>query len=98
MSALMPPNPDPAARPPGSIELEFEPTPEAAAEFAQRFREEVKKSGPLRVLPPSAVEIRRRSPEERRRYLTDHRDEAIAKGIPSDLIDMFIADAEGDAT
>jgi len=46
------------------------------------------------VLPPNAVMIYRRTPEQRSAYLTDHRDEALANGIPEDLIDMLIADTE----
>lgn len=48
----------------------------------------------IKILPPGPVEIWRRTPEERRAYLEDHRDEALAAGIPGDLIDLLIAEAE----
>jgi hypothetical protein len=39
----------------------------------------------------SRVQIRRRTPEESRAYLTDHRDEQIAKGVSAKIIDALIA-------
>jgi len=45
----------------------------------------------MTVLPPDAAAIYRRTPEQRRAYLIDHRDEALANGIPADLIDMILA-------
>lgn len=50
--------------------------------------------GPLRILPDGALTWRRRTPEERRTYLTDYRDEALAYGIPAALVDLMIGDAE----
>lgn len=72
-------------------------TPELA-ELRDRFAAayEAQKAQPLRIMPPNAVAIRRRTPEERRRYLVEHRDEALANGIPAELIDMMIADAEAE--
>jgi hypothetical protein len=52
------------------------------------------RDGALRILPDGALTWRRRTPEERRAYLTDHRDEALAYGIPADLVDLMIGDAE----
>jgi hypothetical protein len=52
------------------------------------------RDGPLRILPDGALTWRRRTPEERRTYLTDHRDEALAYGIPAALVDLMIGDAE----
>lgn len=45
-------------------------------------------------MPPTAFVLRRRTPEARRAYLTEHRDEAVARGIPGDLIDIMIAEDE----
>lgn len=75
------------AHPPGPDELAL-----AKAAFAAAYERD--KDKPLRILPPDAVAIRRRAPGERHRYLVEHRDEALANGIPADLIDMLIADAE----
>jgi hypothetical protein len=52
------------------------------------------RDGPLRILPDGALTWRRRTAEERRAYLTDHRAEALAYGIPGDLVDLMIGDAE----
>lgn len=52
------------------------------------------RDGALRILPDGALTWRRRTPEERRTYLTEHRDEALAYGIPTDLVDLMIGDAE----
>lgn len=46
------------------------------------------------VKRPYAVTLRRRTPEQRRAYLVEHRDEAIAKGILPELVDQMIQDAE----
>lgn len=51
----------------------------------------------LMILPPNASDLwRRRTPAERRAYLEAHRDEAIERGIPVDLVDMMIRDAEAE--
>jgi hypothetical protein len=72
--------------------------PELAEKFMAKIRAWELAGRPLKMLPPSAVMIRRRTPEERHRYLVEHRDEALAKGIPADLIDMMIDEAgESDA-
>ncbi len=89
---------DEAFPPAFAITPDAELTPEQA-EAWQRQWDELMGSGAagrqqLAVLPPNAVMIRRRSPEDRHRYLVEHRDEAVAGGIPADLIDMLIADAE----
>ena len=47
-----------------------------------------------RVVPISAFVLRRRTPAERRVWLLEHRDDAIERGIPADLIDMMITDGE----
>lgn len=52
------------------------------------------RDGALRILPDGALTWRRRTPEERRTYLTEHRDEALAYGIPADLVDLMIGDTE----
>ncbi len=49
----------------------------------------------LVILPPNSSDLwRRRTPAERRAHLEAHRDEAIERGIPGDLVDMMIRDAE----
>lgn len=48
----------------------------------------------VRVMPDGALAWRNRTPEQRRDYLTDHRDEALEYGIPADLVDLMIAEAE----
>ena len=71
-------------------------SPEQIAEWTRVFNEA--QTGPLRVLPPNAPEIwRRRTPAERRAYLEAHRTEAIERGVPGDLIDLMIQDAEADS-
>jgi hypothetical protein len=52
------------------------------------------RNGALRILPDGALTWRRRTPGERRVYLTEHREEALAYGIPADLVDLMIGDAE----
>lgn len=47
-------------------------------------------------MPDGALTWRRRTAEERRAYLIDHRDEALAYGIPADLVDLMIGDADDD--
>ena len=54
------------------------------------------RDGAIRILPDGALTWRRRTPEERRAYLTDHREEALAYGIPANLVDLMIGDAEED--
>jgi hypothetical protein len=49
----------------------------------------------VRIMPDGALAWRNRTSEERRAYLTEHRDEALEYGIPANLIDLMIADAEG---
>jgi len=73
---------------------DFEITPEQAEAWQAAWDELAAKPSTILIEPPSAVMIRRYTPEQRRAYLTDHRDEALANGIPADLIDMLIADAE----
>jgi hypothetical protein len=92
---------DEAFPPRFALAADSEITPEQA-EAWQAARDEAlgaDEAGPHRfvVAPPNAVVIRRRTPEQRRAYLTDNRDEALANGIPADLIDMLIADAESSA-
>lgn len=70
-------------------------TPEDEARWKAVFDEATK--GRITVMPPNAVAIRRRAPEQRRAYLVEHRDEALANGIPADLIDMMIADTEAES-
>jgi hypothetical protein len=61
---------------------------------AAAFRAAVESwDGTLGVLPPTALAIWRRTPFERRRYLIEHRTEALARGIPGDLIDLLVAEA-----
>jgi hypothetical protein len=52
-------------------------------------------TGGLVILPPNASDLwRRYTPEQRRDWLTAHRDDAIERGIPGDLVDLMIRDAE----
>lgn len=44
--------------------------------------------------PYAQVELRRRTPAQRHAYLVEHRTEALAKGIPEELVDWMIQDAE----
>jgi len=54
-------------------------------------------TGGLAILPPNASDLwRRYTPEQRRAWLTGHRDDAIERGIPGDLVDLMIQDAEAD--
>lgn len=89
---------DEAFPPQLAIAADFEITHEQAAAWQAAWTEAfgADEAGPRRfiVAPPNAVMIYRRTPEQRRAYLTGHRDEALANGIPADLIDMMIADAE----
>jgi hypothetical protein len=84
------------AQPPLAVYCDPVPeTPELAILRKQFQAAYVRDKGkPLKVLPPNAVMIRRRTPEQRRAYLVEHRDEAIANGIPEQLIDLFIQEAE----
>jgi hypothetical protein len=84
------------AIPYGFITVDVSLTPEQLAELAANFREQLKKRTVPIVLAPGAVELRRRTPAERRAYLLEHRDEAITHGIPEDLVDWMIQDAEGE--
>jgi hypothetical protein len=54
--------------------------------------------GTYRVLRPNAVMIYSRTPGQRREYLVEHRDEALAAGLPGDLIDLLIAEAGAGVT
>lgn len=72
-------------------------SPEQVAAWQAQWAEAI--SGDTRqhliVLPPNASDLwRRHTPTERRAYLETHRDEAIERGIPEDLVDMMIRDAE----
>jgi len=69
-------------------------TPEQAEAWQAAWDELAAQPTTILISPPNAVMIRRYTPEQRRAYLTDHRDEALANGVPADLIDMLIADAE----
>lgn len=74
-----------------------EMNPEQVAAWQAQWAEAVSGDTQVRVmvLPPSASDLwRRRTPDERRAYLQAHRDEAIERGIPGDLIDLMIQDAE----
>ncbi len=52
-------------------------------------------TGGLVILPPNASDLwRRYTPEQRRDWLTEHRDDAIERGIPGDLVDLIIQDGE----
>lgn len=90
------------------IEQEYQPplvvdfsrtewSPEQIAEWTRVFNEGAR--GPLKVMPPNAADLwRRHTPEQRRAWLLEHRDEAIERGIPGDLVDLMIRDAgRGDA-
>ena len=83
--------------PTGGI-ISFNPSlsDEQIADLTARFREQIKRRPAPIELGPSAVTLRRRSPEERRAYLLEHRDEAIANGIPEELVDWMIQDAESE--
>jgi hypothetical protein len=73
---------------------------DAFTEAERKFRavmEAAPRNGALRVLPDGALAWYRRAPEERRVYLTKHRVEAMAYGIPADLVDLMIGDAEENA-
>lgn len=74
-----------------------EMNPEQAAAWQAQWAEAVSGDTTQRlvVLPPSASDLwRRRTPDERRAYLLARRDEAVERGIPGDLIDLMIQDAE----
>lgn len=73
---------------------------EEMQEWRDRFEAEVATGTyTWKSLPPSAFVLRRRTPEARRAYLEEHRDEAIANGIPGDLLDLLIGEFEdGEAT
>jgi hypothetical protein len=88
---------DEAFPPQLAVATDSELTPEQADAWRAAWDELAKQPATILVAPPNAVMIRRRTPEQRRAYLTDHRDEALANGIPADLIDMLIADAEAAA-
>jgi len=77
-----------------ALVADAEITPEQADAWQAAWDELAERPATFLVAPPNAVMIRRRTPEQRRAYLTDNRDEALANGIPADLIDMLIADAE----
>lgn len=70
---------------------------DAYAEAERKFREAwdaAPRTGAVRIMPDGALAWRRRTPEERRAYLAEHRDEALAYGIPAELVDLMIGDAE----
>lgn len=77
-----------------TLAADSEITPEQAEAWQAAWDELAAQPTTILVAPPNAVMIYRRTPDERRRYLTDHRDEALANGIPADLIDMLIAVVE----
>jgi len=83
-----------AARPTAIIAYEPTATEQDIAELRERFAFAQNNGEPLKLLPPNVVEIYRRTPEDRRRYLTEHRDEAIQRGIPAELVDMMIAEVD----
>lgn len=72
-------------------------SPEQIAEWTRVFNESAR--GPLKVMPPNASDLwRRYTPGQRRAYLDEHRDEAVASGIPEDLVDLMIrGSGRGDA-
>lgn len=70
---------------------------DAYAKAEQEFRkawDAAPRDGAVRIMPDGSLAWRRRTAEERRAYLTDHRDEALAYGIPAELVDLMIGDAE----
>lgn len=74
-------------------------SPEQVAAWQTQWAEAVSGDTTQRlvILPPNSSDLwRRRTPAERRAYLEAHRDEAIERGIPEDLIDMMIRDAEAE--
>lgn len=76
-----------------------EMSPEQVAAWQAQWAEAVSGDTQIRVmvLPPSASGLwRRRTPGERRAYLLAHRDEAIERGIPEDLIDLMIQYTENE--
>lgn len=85
------------------LDAQFPPllaiTPRSDEETARLHRlwleAQADSTGGLVVLPPNASDLwRRYTPEQRRDWLTEHRDDAIDRGIPGDLVDLVIRDAE----
>jgi len=76
-------------------------TPKSDPEMARLHRlwlqAQADSTGGLVILPPNASDLwRRYTPEQRRDWLTEHRADAIERGIPGDLVDLMIRDTEGE--
>lgn len=75
----------------GDVELHWRGT--SGQDFFTELRRHVRARASASVVPSPFV-LHRRTATERRAYLTEHRAEAIAHGIPEDLIDLMIADGD----